>query len=453
MGPQEVHGGAESRRGVVLPDRLHAGAEVRRVAAPKVQERRRPERIVHEAVSLASQQVFPPPGVGDLVAAVLPDLAQEKAVRLGLVHGLANAGEEVIRQLVRHVQPPAVGPGPEPVADDGILPLINERLIAGLPLVGGGQVPDAPPGVVVRGPGMEGKPVVVGGVLALGGADGVVATLGVEVAAVPAVVVEDSVQNHPDAVPMGLHTELAEVLLCPQHGVNAAVVAGIVAVVGAGLKDGAEVQGLHPQLRKIRQLLPDAGQISAEEVPAVLAVLIRQIVRDVLPVFVEAAARGHFCHVRQPGAPKAVREDLIGEPLPKPAGGGGGGVVDRHLPEVPGFPAPAGSVQIPDAAVRPGETEGVPAELRLLRGRESHRKALPLPVPSLRQQLPLLLQPGELLPEQQRTADEALPRLRPDMQGNALPAGHRPEGEFAQRAAGIKHKGFRHKRSFSIANN
>ena len=256
--------------------------------------------------------------------------------------------------------------------------------------------------------------------------------------------IEDAVQDHPDAEGVGLGAEGAEVLLRPQHGVDAAVVAGIVAVVAAGLENGAEVEGLHPQLPEVRELLPDAGQVPAEEVPAVLAVLVRQIVRDVVPVLMEPAAPGHFRHVRQVGAAEAVREDLIGKALPKPAGGGGGGVIDRHLPAVLGLRAPAGGIQIPDASVRPGEAEGVPAELRRFRRRKGQGEALPLPVPALRRELPLPVLAGEFLPQQQRAADEPLPALRPDMERHRRAAGHRAVGILAESAAGIKHKGFRH---------
>ena len=442
VGAQEIHGGEEGRGGIVLPDGLHALPELRRVPAPEVAEGRRPEGVVHEAVGLAPQQVPPPLGVGDLVAAVLPDLAQKQAPRLGLVHGLTDARDEVVRQLVRHVQPPAVRPGTEPVADDGILPPEDEVPVAGRVLVDGGQVPDAPPGVVVRGPGVEVEPGVVGGILALGRADGAVAAVGVEVAAVPPVVVEDAVQDHPDAEGVGLLAEGTEVLLRPQHGVDPAVVAGIVAVVAAGLEDGAEVEGLHPQLPEVGELPPDAREVPAEEVPAVLAVPVRQIVRDILPVLMEPPSGGHLRHVRQVGAAKAVREDLIGEPLPKPAGGGGGGVIDRHLPAVLGLVGPAGGIQIPDAAVRPGEAEGVPAELRRTWRGEGQGEALPLPVPALGLELPFPLLPGEFPPQQQRAADEALPALRPDVERHRRAQGDGAEGVFAEGAAGIEDKGF-----------
>ena len=242
VGAQNVQGAVKGGPGIVLPDDLHGVPEDGGVAAPQPVQGRRPEGIVHQPVGLAAQQIPPALAVGDLVAAVLPHLAQQEAVGLLLVHGTANFGNEVVRQLVGHVQPPAGGPLPQPVPHHGVSVPDDEPAIAVRRLLHRRQGPDAPPGVVILRPGVEGVPIIILGLPALGRPQLRIESLGVEIPAVAAGVVEHPVQHHPDAPAPGLPAQGAEVLLGAQHGVNAPVVRRVVPVVAVGLKNRTQVQ-------------------------------------------------------------------------------------------------------------------------------------------------------------------------------------------------------------------
>ena len=366
VGAQHVHAAVEGGPGVVLPDGLHGLPEGGGVAPPEVLQGADPEGVVHQAVGLPAQQVLPAAVIGDLVAAVLPDLPQQEAVRLLLHHRPADAGDELVRQLVGHVQPPRVRPGPEPAADDGVLALHDEVDIPRVVLVHRRQGVDAPPALVAHRPLPEGVPGDIGALPALGGPQGGVRVVGVEVAAVVAGVVEHAVQHHPDPPLPGLGAQAAEVALRAQHGVDLVVVPGVVAVVAVGLEDGAEVEGGDPQALEVVQLLLDARQISAEKVAvADLAPLVRQVVHQLLPVLVYGPVPQHTGGVRHAGAAEPVREDLIGHPPAEPVRRGAGVVVYGLLPANGlALAAQAVSAQPADLAVLPPEAEAVPHQIR-----------------------------------------------------------------------------------------
>ena len=65
---------------------------------------------------------------------------------------------------------------------------------------------------------------------------------------------------------MRLIDQLHQVGLLTKVGVQAGVVDGVILVVGLGLKDGGEVQGVDAQLLQVRQLLGDAGQVSPHKI-------------------------------------------------------------------------------------------------------------------------------------------------------------------------------------------
>ena len=278
MGTQDVQTAVKGRRRIVLPDLLHVPAEVRRIATPQPRQRSRAEGIIHESVGLPAQQIPPPMGVGDLVAAVLPHLTQQEAVRFLRLHGLSNFSDEVIGQLVRHIQSPAVGPLPQPVPHHGVLTPHDEVPIGGRLLVHRRQSPYAPPRIVVRGPRMEAVPVEIERILTLGRPQLRVEAFGVEVAADAAGVVEHTVQNDGNAQLLGRLAQLSKVLLGAQDRVDLGVVGRVVAVVARGFKDGVEVDGCKAQLGDTRQVFLDSLERSAVEVPgldgAVLGALV-----------------------------------------------------------------------------------------------------------------------------------------------------------------------------------
>ena len=193
MGAKEVHQGEECLRRVVFPEGFQRFPEIVSVSTPQVGDERRAEGVVHHAVQLVAKQIAPPLGVGDLGGGVLPDLAQKEAVRGGFLHSGTNFGNKVIRQLIGYVQPPTGGPGPEPVTHHGVLSPDDEVPVVRLVLLNGRQRHDPPPGVIIRRPGMEGKPVEIRGIGALGRAYAGIEAVGVEVAALRAGVVEYTV--------------------------------------------------------------------------------------------------------------------------------------------------------------------------------------------------------------------------------------------------------------------
>ena len=75
----------------------------------------------------------------------------------------------------------------------------------------------------------------------MGGAQRGVESIGVEVAALRAGVVEHSVQQHAHTQPARLPAKKFEIFFIPQHGVNPGIVRRVITVVGGGFKDRAEV--------------------------------------------------------------------------------------------------------------------------------------------------------------------------------------------------------------------
>ena len=75
---------------------------------------------------------------------------------------------------------------------------------------------------------------------------------------------EHTVQHDADAVLGGLAAEHLKLFVGAQQRVHVQVVGGVVAVVGVGLKDGVEVDEIHPHLVQVRELLLDALEVAAE---------------------------------------------------------------------------------------------------------------------------------------------------------------------------------------------
>ena len=223
VGAQEVHGVVEGEGGIMLPQNLQSRTEGGGVAAQQIIQGGCPEGVVHQAVQVAAQQVFPPDAVGDLVGAVLPHLAQHHGVGVLLLHRLPQTGNEGVRQLICHVQSPAVRSGSEPAADDGVFISIEVLAAAGTVLIQRGQGGDAPPAVVVVRPVL---PLVPGG-KGRGLGSGRI----LEVAGGGASVAEHPVQQHPHPTGVGGVTEGAKVGFRAQQRVDGLVVGGAVPVV------------------------------------------------------------------------------------------------------------------------------------------------------------------------------------------------------------------------------
>ncbi len=311
--------------------------------------------------------MLPAHAVGDLRGAVLPDLPDDHAVRLLLPNRLVDALDEEVRQLVRHIQAPAVRAGAKPAADDAVLSGVDVILVPRVVLLHRGQGVDAPPALVHIRPVREAVPGVVRALPALGGALSGVGAVAVEVAADEARVVEHAVQNHPDAPAVRLTAQGAEIVLRAQHGVDLLVVAGAVPVVFRRLKDGVEIQRLHAQTGQVVQFGGDARQTAAEEVPvAHLAAPVREIFRLLRPVLVDGAPSDLAGGVRDAQAVEPIREDLVGHPLAEPAGHLLGAVVDGQLV----------LAQVQGAAAEPLQGERVPHQAHIAPGVQRAGKAV-----------------------------------------------------------------------------
>ena len=118
-----------------------------------------------------------------------------------ILHSLAQLVKKHVRQLVGHVQTPAVGAQLQPAAGNAagsgkIVPA------GGILLVEPGQNPDAPPAIIIVREMAEGVPIRIGRVLRLVGTHAGVMPLAVEIAAVRPGVIEYPVQNDPHPPPV-----------------------------------------------------------------------------------------------------------------------------------------------------------------------------------------------------------------------------------------------------------
>ena len=217
-------------------------------------------------MKLLPQQIAPPHGVGNFSGGVLPDLSQQEAVRRSFLHGGADLRNEIVRQFIRHVQPPAGSSGPQPVPHHGILSPDDEIPVIRRIFPDGRQRPDPPPRVIVCGPRMKAVPMIIGGVGTLGSAGIRIEAVGVEIAALGAGVVEYAVQNHPDTAALRLLTEMVKIVLRAKHGVNGTVIGSVVAVVGGRFKNGVQIQHCDAEIRQIVQFGEDTLQRTAEKV-------------------------------------------------------------------------------------------------------------------------------------------------------------------------------------------
>ena len=276
-------------------------------------------------------------------------------------------------------------------------------------------------------------PGEIGALPALAGPQAGVAAVPVEVAADEAGVVEHPVQQHPHPPQVGLAAQGGKVPLRAQHGVHLLIVPGAVPVVLRPLEDGAEVEGLHPQPGQKVQLLRDPRKTAAEEVPvADLPVPVGAVLRLLLPALVDGAPPHHPRGVRDHGAPEAVGEDLIGDPLSEPGGHLLTAVIDGEL-MLPPLPAPA---------VQPLQAEGVPHQTHIVPGVQLPGEHIPVPLPPRPGEgdghRPV---PPELEPGGEKGAGKALCPGRAEGEGHPRPRRHRAVGALAAGIPGVEYGG------------
>lgn len=200
VGADEIQRPIEGRGRIVLVDGLHGHGKVPGVfsAQQKVQ-RPRAEGIVHGAVQLVSQQVWPQLAVADLVAGVLPDLTQNQRIGPLCLSRPGNGVDQAVRQLVCHIQPPAGGPQAQPFADHPGFPA-EKFLIARVRFLYVGQGIHPPPALITGGVlRRKAVPAVVGAGFRRTGPGLGVISVAVKIDAVVSGVAEYAVQENADS--------------------------------------------------------------------------------------------------------------------------------------------------------------------------------------------------------------------------------------------------------------
>ena len=264
VGGEEVQGGIHGRGRVVLAD----GQNLRHgllggLALDEIQHGVL-EGVVHHAVQALAQQVGAALVEAELGGGILPHLAQQELFGADPLDGGAHLLNEFVGQLVGYIRPEACRAAPQPGVDDTAR-AGDELHIGGGLFVDLGQGLKAPPAAVaVLVLGAEIVPAAVRGVGVPVRAALAIAALAVEVAAVGAGVAEHAVQHDANAVFFGGGAQCLKILVGAQQGVHIQVVGGVVAVVGVGLKDGVEVDEIHPHLVQVRELLLDALEVAAD---------------------------------------------------------------------------------------------------------------------------------------------------------------------------------------------
>ncbi len=308
----QVHEAVIEGGGIVFLLAFHQAADRPGVAAvQKEVNQDDPQGVVHHAVYGVPQAVRAHLPVGDLMAGVLPDLAQDHRVVLDRADGLTQAAQIVHRQFVRHVQPPAGSPALDPALHNAALAQ-KVFLQLGVFLVQAGQGLDAPPALIIVRPLSELVPVLPDGILVPVGSAALIAAVKVEILAVRPGVAEHAVQHHMDAQPARLGAQVFKVLFGAQHRVHLLVVARVVAVVGAAFENGVQVQNGDPEAFEIGQLHLDPLEGAAEKVQAVIVLDLHRVhpaQGNVVPVLVDQEI---FAVRTGPAGPiEAVREDLV----------------------------------------------------------------------------------------------------------------------------------------------
>ena len=264
---------------------------------------------------------------------VLPHFADEQLVLAVGFDGGTDLFDKIIRQFIRHIQPEAGSPQPQPCINHATL-AADKVAVRGVLLFHFGQGLKAPPAAVAADiTGIEVIPAAVGRIAVTVSAAGAIAAFAVKIERIRTGVAEHAIQNNADAVFFGLGAQGGKILVGAQQWIGFQVVGRIVAVVGVSLKNGVQVNAGNTQLFQVRQLLLDARKIAAVivHVQVAIALLIGPKIR--LAGFirtVNAVRKGQ----RLVGYAliKAVREDLVHRTVFDPVWGLEVRLVHRQLP-------------------------------------------------------------------------------------------------------------------------
>ena len=121
MGREEVHRAVQRRSRVVLADLQDLVGHIRRVSAVQVIQRGVAEGIIHHGVEAVPAQVGAALAEGLLRGGVLPDLAQQQLVLAVGFDGSTDFFNEIIGQLIGHIEPEARGTQPQPCVNNTAL--------------------------------------------------------------------------------------------------------------------------------------------------------------------------------------------------------------------------------------------------------------------------------------------------------------------------------------------
>ena len=194
-------------------------------------EHRVSERIVHHAVERAAQRIIAPPAVALLYHRVLPHLAQYERVGLLRLGGGADERKRLIRQFIRHIEPPARRAAPQPRFHNAVAAENDVAFPVCVQLVDLRQILEPPPAAVFVREVPEIVPAIKLRPLPLTRADGGIVAIAVKVYAVRAGVGEHAVENYTYATLLRRRAQPLEVLLRAEDGVWAHIVRCIVTVV------------------------------------------------------------------------------------------------------------------------------------------------------------------------------------------------------------------------------
>ena len=241
VGGKEIHRAVQRRGRVVLTDGQdllgHSGC----VAAGHKAQRRAAERVVHHGIQPLAAQVGAPLAEGLLRCRILPHFADQQLVLAVGLHGLADALNKRVGQLVGHVKAEARSTQPEPGVDDAAL-AADKVDVGRRVLLHFGQGLKAPPAAVAAGIArVKIVPAAVRRVAVAVGTARAIAPLAVEVDRVRPCMAEHAVQNDADALFRGSRAQGGKLLVRAQQRVGFQVVGRVVAVVGVGLKDGVQI--------------------------------------------------------------------------------------------------------------------------------------------------------------------------------------------------------------------
>ena len=288
----EVHQRVTELRRVnllLMVNQAHKGAGGR-FAHHKV-ENRLAHGVVHHAVERVACAVAARFAVSNLVARVLPHFAQDNGFRVGGLCGGAQLAQEVHRQFVRHIQPPAAAARLNPTRHNTLVRLEHELLVFRIVLAQLRQGENAPPCLVVFRIVVEGVPVVVGGGLPLIGAERRIMPEVVEVHAVFARVGKHAVEHHADADFLRRFAQFGELRVRAAQRVNLRVVARVVAVIRPCAENRVQVDDVDTHVLQVGQLLLNAGQRAPVEIQFLIlaAAQVAHAQQLFVPVFVDIA--------------------------------------------------------------------------------------------------------------------------------------------------------------------